>query len=221
MKLFRLRDLSPTMIRFSALRRLGLGALLLTSLVTAASARVDQKFSTSATLSAEARAMRRKTHTTIRKVTGDIDPRVQLNTAVSAMMELTNDLYKFADRFKADPTPVNQFVAREAIEALILMLSPFAPHMCEELWQAFGHATGVVAAGWPAVDEGAAKEEAIEIPVQVNGKLVNVVKVPSESDDATIQGAALADEKVNARTAGRTVAKVIVVKGKLVNIVVK
>ena len=139
-----------------------------------------------ATLSAEARAMRRKTHGTIRKVTGDIDPRVQLNTAVSAMMELTNELYKFADRLKAEPTPQHQFVAREAVEALILMLSPFAPHMCEELWQMFGHVDGVVAAGWPSVDEHAAKEEEVEIPVQVNGKKRAVVTVAADASDDEI-----------------------------------
>ncbi len=165
--------------------------------------------------------MRRKTHATIRKVTGDIDPRVQLNTAVSAMMELTNDLYKFADRLKAEPTPQHQFVAREAVEALILMLSPFAPHMCEELWHDFGHAGGVVAAGWPKVDEDAAKEEAIEIPVQVNGKVRGRVTVPADATEDAIKAAALAVPSVAPHLDGKEIVKVIVAGGKLVSVVVK
>jgi leucyl-tRNA synthetase len=169
----------------------------------------------------DARAMRRKTHTTIRKVTSDIDPRVQLNTAVSAMMELTNELYKFADRVKADASPENEFVASEAVEALVLMLSPFAPHMCEELWQLLGHADGVVAAGWPAVDEDAAKEEAIEIPVQVNGKLRGRVTVPAGATDEEIKQAALSVPSVEPHRAGKQIVKVIVAGGKLVSIVVK
>ena len=174
-----------------------------------------------ASLSADGRAMRRKTHATIRKVTGDIDPRVQLNTAVSAMMELTNELYKFADRFKAEPTPQHQFVAREAVEALILMLSPFAPHMCEEMWLQLGHTDGVVAAGWPAVDEDAAKEEAIEIPVQVNGKVRGRVTVAADASEDEIKQAALAVGSVLPHLEGKTIVKVIVAGGKLVSVVVK
>jgi leucyl-tRNA synthetase len=91
-------------------------------------------------LAAEERAIRRKTHDTIRRVTADIEQRQQLNTAVSSMMELVNELYAFGDADSTRPQPVA--VVREAIEALVRMLSPFAPHMCEELWEMLGHAEG-------------------------------------------------------------------------------
>jgi leucyl-tRNA synthetase len=169
--------------------------------------------------SPEARAMRRKTHQTIQKVTADIDPRVQLNTAVSALMELTNDLYKFVDRVKDGPSVPDAGVAREAAEALILMLSPFAPHMSEELWVRFGHADGVVSAGWPDADPAVAKEDEIEIPVQVNGKVRGRVTVAAGAPEAEIREAALA--AVASHIAGKEVVKVIVAGGKLVSVVVK
>ena len=163
--------------------------------------------------------MRRKTHQTIRKVTLDVDPRVQLNTAVSALMELTNDLYKFSDRLKGTPEPADVWAAREAVEALILMLSPFSPHMCEELWQMFGHNDGLVPAGWPEADDAAAKEEAIEIPVQVNGKVRGRVTVDVGASEDVIKAAAL--EAVASHIAGKEIVKVIVAGGKLVSVVVK
>ena len=110
------------------------------------------------------RALRRKTHVTIRRVTQDIDPRMHLNTAISALMEMVNELYAFAERRgirserprrrAAAPSierPETAAVLREAVESLVLMLSPFAPHMAEELWERLGHSGGVVAAGWPAL----------------------------------------------------------------------
>ena len=173
----------------------------------------------------EARAMRRKTHQTIRKVTVDVDPRVQLNTAVSSLMELTNDLYKFSERLKNSPTASDVWVAREAVEALILMLSPFSPHMCEELWQMCGHDEndgGVVSAGWPEADEAAAREESIEIPVQVNGKLRGRITVEAGASEETIKGAALRSPQVEPHIAGKEIVKVIVAAGgKLVSVVVK
>ncbi len=170
----------------------------------------------------EARAMRRKTHQTIRKVTLDVDPRVQLNTAVSALMELTNELYKFSDRLKSSPSDTDVWVAREAAEALILMLSPFAPHMCEELWLMFGHDGGVVSAGWPESDDAAAREEAIEIPVQVNGKLRAKLTVPADYTEEQIKVAALDFQPLVSFIAGREIVKVIVAGGgKLVSVVVK
>ena len=130
------------------------------------------------------RAMRRVTHQTIDRVTRDIDPRMHLNTAVSAVMELVNELYAFCraarraahraatmSRRPSIVRPETAAVLREAIEALVLLLSPFTPHLSEELWERLGHADGIVAAGWPVFDAAAALEDAIEIPVQVNGKL--------------------------------------------------
>ena len=134
------------------------------------------------------RALRRKTHETIRRVTLDLDPRVHLNTAVSALMELVNELYAFCStaascvphRTRADDDeagrqvdrPGTVAVLKEAIEALVLMLSPFAPHMAEELWETLGHAGGIVAAGWPQYRGGGrARPRKISVPVQVNGKV--------------------------------------------------
>jgi leucyl-tRNA synthetase len=179
------------------------------------------------------RAMRRRTHGTIRRVTQDLDPRVHLNTAVAALMELVNDLYAYAELRGVRPLaledeprasvdrPETAAVLREAVEALVLMLSPFTPHMCEELWEQLGHADGVVAAGWPASDDEAAREESVEIPVQVNGKVRCRVTVPADAGEGDIEAAALSAPALAPYLAGRTVVKVIVAKGRLVSVVVK
>ena len=171
-----------------------------------------------ASLSAAERALRRKTHDTIRRVTQDIDVRQQMNTAVSAMMELVNELYAFTE--KGGRSAQAPKVAREAIESLIVMLSPFAPHTMEELWEMYGHSGGLIAASWPAFDAEVAKAEELEIPVQVNGKLRGVVRVPPGIADAELEKVALADANVQAHIAGKTVKKVVIVKGRLVSIVV-
>ena len=100
------------------------------------------------------------------------------------------------------------------------MLSPFAPHMAEELWQMYGHADGLGATRWPTFDAEVAKAEELEIPVQVNGKLRSVVRVPPSIDDAELQKIALADTNVQTHIAGKTPKKVVIVKGKLVSVVV-
>ncbi len=179
------------------------------------------------------RALRRKTHETIKRVTIDLDPRVHLNTAVSAMMELVNELYAFCSTSRCVPVggdeadkvgevdrPGTIAVLKEAIEALVRMLSPFAPHMCEELWEALGHPGGVVAAGWPAYDEAVAKASQIVVPVQVNGKVRGRVTVAADASEDALREAALADPQVQAHIAGKTVKKVVVAKGKLVSVVV-
>src|SRR6185436_7694870 len=117
--------------------------------------------------------------------------------------------------------PATRAVLAESIEALVLMLSPFAPHMAEELWELLGHADGVVAAGWPAFDPAVAAEEAIVVPVQVNGKVRGRVSVPAGADDATLEAAALAEASVRAHLDGKTIVKVVVAKGRLVSIVVR
>ena len=171
-----------------------------------------------AALTAAERGLRRKTHDTIRRVTQDIDVRQQMNTAVSAMMELVNELYAFTD--KGERSAQAAKVAREAIEALIVMLSPFAPHTMEELWQMYGHAGGLATAAWPAFDAEVAKAEELEIPVQVNGKLRGRVTVAPDIADKDLEALALADPHVQAHTAGKTVKKVVIAKGRLVSIVV-
>jgi leucyl-tRNA synthetase len=176
------------------------------------------------------RALRRKTHQTIERVSVDLYPRAHLNTGIAALMELVNELYAFTDKIGltkqgrlsgADVAPATRAVLAEAVEALVLMLSPFAPHMAEELWELLGHPEGVVAAGWPAADAAVAAEEAIVVPVQVNGKLRGRVSVPAGADEAALEAAALAEPNVQAHTAGKTIVKVVVAKGRLVSIVVK
>ena len=192
-----------------------------------------------AEFSAPERALRRKTHQTIAKLTDDLYPRVHLNTAISGLMELVNELYAFGDTtglFKPgrravaeqESEPVVPDVStstlaagREAVEALVRLISPFAPHMAEELWELLGHADGIVAAGWPESDPAVAAEEAVEMPVQVNGKIRGRVTVPAGSSDDVVQAAALADANVKAHTDGKTIVKVIVAAGRLVSVVVK
>jgi len=181
------------------------------------------------------RALRRKTHDTIRRVTLDIDPRVHLNTAVSALMELVNELYLFAEqqtemgapsrRAESEAAPAAErpqtvAVMAEAIRSLVLMLSPFTPHMAEELWEQLGHTGGIVFAPWPECDQEAARADEVVIPVQVNGKLRGRITVPADSPEDSIREAAIADPAVAAHLQGKTVRKVIVAKGKLVSIVV-
>jgi leucyl-tRNA synthetase len=179
------------------------------------------------------RALRRKTHETIRRVTLDLDPRVHLNTAVSGMMELVNELYAFCSSSRCVPVgeqpervgaverPATIAVLKEAIEALVRMISPFAPHMSEELWEALGHADSIVAAGWPEYDEAVAKADEVVVPVQVNGKLRGRLTVPAGTIEEKLREMALADPQVRPHIDGKDVKKVVVVSGgKLVSIVV-
>ena len=181
------------------------------------------------------RALRRKTHETIKRVTLDLDPRVHLNTAVSALMELVNELYGFCSRtecLRVGASPDDQAtigaverpgtvaVLKEAIEALVLMLSPFTPHMAEELWERLGHGSGIVAAGWPPFDETVAKAEEIVVPVQINGKVRTRLTVPADTPEERLRELALADPVVRKHTEGKTVRKVVVAGGRLVSIVV-
>ena len=181
------------------------------------------------------RALRRKTHETIRRVTIDLDPRVHLNTAVSGLMELVNGLYAFCSRTgclrvgrDSEETvglierPATVAVLKEAIEGLVRMLSPFTPHMAEELWERLGHPGSVAEAGWPDFEESVAKAEEIVVPVQVNGKLRARLTVPANTSDDQLREAALSDPQVAKHLKGKTVGKVVVAGGqaRLVSIVV-
>jgi leucyl-tRNA synthetase len=180
------------------------------------------------------RALRRKTHETIRRVTLDLDPRVHLNTAVSSLMEIVNELYVFCARpgcllvgrevqrpemVGTAARPETLAVLKEALEALILMLSPFAPHMAEELWERLEHAGGVVAAGWPEYDEAVARPEQIVVPVQVNGKVRGRLTVPADIPEDQLRERALADPHVAKYLEGQTIKKVVIVNGRLVSVV--
>lgn len=178
------------------------------------------------------RALRRKTHESIRRVSTDLDPRVHLNTAVSALMELVNDLYGFCEQqglaphATAEAYPADQVsgdtagVLAEAVDALVLMLSPFAPHLCEELWENLGRTGGLTTAAWPSFDPEVARADEIVVPVQVNGKLRARLTVATDVSDDDLRTAALAEPAVRSHTESKTIARVVVVRRKLVNIVV-
>ncbi len=161
------------------------------------------------------RDIRRQVHETLRKVTDDMGRRQTFNTAIAANMELLNALAKFDD-----VSEQGRAVRQEALELVVLMLAPMVPHICQELWSALGHAEAVVGAGWPAVDESALVKESIELVVQVNGKLRSRITVPVTADKAAVESAALADPAVQRYLEGQPLRKVIVVPGKLVNLVV-
>jgi leucyl-tRNA synthetase len=179
------------------------------------------------------RALRQKTHATIGRVTRDIDPRMHLNTAVSALMELVNEIYAFTEPRGLRPVgredeppaviarPETAAVLREACEALVLLLSPFTPHLAEELWEGLGHTNGVVATGWPAYDEAAARQDLVEVPVQVNGKVRARIQISQDASEAEMEAAALAADPVAPHLENAEIVKVVVAKGRLVNIVVR
>ena len=161
----------------------------------------------------------RKLHQTIAKITLDFEGRWHFNTCVAAIMELVNDLQAADAQLAAGE--VSAPVMNELLRSLVLLLAPLAPYLAAELWEELGEEGAVLRAPWPVSDPELAREDELEIPVQVNGKLVTVVRVAADADAKAIEAAAVAEEKVQARTSGKTVVKVIVVPGKLVNLVVK
>jgi len=160
--------------------------------------------------------LRRQVHLTIKKCSDDIGRRFTFNTAIAAVMELLNALNKFEDSSEA-----GRAVVQEALEACVLLLAPMVPHISHALWKQLGYDDAVIDRPWPVVDESALSLDELQIIVQVNGKLRARVAVASEADKATLEQAALADENVQRFTEDKTVVKIIVVPGKLVNIVVK
>jgi leucyl-tRNA synthetase len=179
------------------------------------------------------RALRRKTHETVRRVTADIEDRMHLNTAVSSLMELVNELYGFSEGTahaapgRSRPAqgrtdrPETIAVIREAVDALVVMLSPFAPHTAEELWQMLGHAEGLTRTTWPAYDADVARAEEVVVPVQINGKVRARLTVPAGASEEELRALALADGTVRTHVAGKTIRKVVVAKGPLVSVVVQ
>jgi len=163
--------------------------------------------------------LRRKLHQTIAKITLEFEGRWHFNTCVAAIMELVNELQAADAQLAAGEIPAP--VIREILTSLVLLLAPFAPFLAAELWEELGGEGVLLRAPWPKSDPNLAKEDEIEIPIQINGKLVSVIRVAAGSDPKAIEAAALADDKVRARSAGKTVAKVIVVPGRAVNLVLK
>ncbi|MCP3177654.1 leucine--tRNA ligase [Desulfuromonas sp. KJ2020] len=161
-----------------------------------------------------ARNLRRATHRTIKKVTEDIDGRFHFNTAIAAVMELVNALYGFEEKAKY-PGAV-----REAIEAVLRLLSPFVPHITEELWSLIGHRDRLSEAGWPQVDAEALVEDEKLIVVQVNGKVRGKITVAVDAGEEAIKAAAIEEENVARFIEGKTIRKIVVVPGRLVSVVV-
>jgi leucyl-tRNA synthetase len=170
-------------------------------------------------LSPAARAVQRKLHQTIKRVSDDFQGRWHFNTCISAIMELVNTLYASEQAIASNAVPVP--LLAEVERSLVLLLAPFAPYLAHELWEMLGEKGNLLKTAWPKYDPELAKEEEIEIPVQVNGKLRSRVTVPADSDEAFVLERALADEKVKTAIAGRQVIKKIYVAGKMVNLVVK
>jgi leucyl-tRNA synthetase len=161
------------------------------------------------------RALRRSVHATLAKVSDDIGRRYTFNTAIAANMELMNELQRFAD-----DSEQGRAVLQEALEAVVLMLSPIVPHITHELWHALGHAEAVVNCAWPAVDAASLVQDTIALVVQVNGKVRGRVNVAADADRDAVQASVMKEDNVQKHIGDKPVKKFIVVPGKLVNIVV-
>jgi leucyl-tRNA synthetase len=172
-------------------------------------------------LSPAARAIQRKLHQTIKRITDDFGGRWHFNTSIAAIMELLNELYAYEEALQKSEQRAPPALMADVQRDLVLMLAPFAPYLAHELWEMLGQRSELLRAPWPKFDPELAKEEEVEIAVQVNGKIKARITVPADADDETVRSFALADEKVKAAIEGKEVVKVLVVKGRLVNIVVK
>ena len=170
----------------------------------------------------EARKLRQKTHQTIKRITENFESG-QFNTPVAALMELSNAL----GDFKVEPENADKadlIAVSEAVKSLILMLTPYAPHISEELWEVLsGSSEGILASGarFPVSDENLAKADEIEIPIQINGKLRSRILASPETSQKDLEALALADAKIRELTDGKQIVKIIVVPNRLVNVVVK
>jgi leucyl-tRNA synthetase len=170
-----------------------------------------------AELSPEARAIQRKLHQTIKRVSHDFQGRWHFNTCIAAIMELLNAVYGVEESKTTIPVSLIAEVQRN----IVLLLAPMAPYLAHELWEMIGEKGNLLKAPWPKFDAALAAEDEIEIPVQVNGKLRGLVVVPATASDDDVKQTALADDKVRATIAGKQIVKVIVVPKKLVNIVIR
>ncbi len=175
-------------------------------------------------LNAEQKALRLKTHSTLQKVDDDYGRRQTFNTAVAAVMELVNSITRFQDQNACsgadEQARINHSVVNEALNAVVLMLSPVVPHICHALWLHLGHDTPVIDTPWPAVDEAALAQDSMQLVVQVNGKLRARIEADKSVSRDALEAMALENDNVRKFTDGKTVRKVIVVPEKLINIVV-
>ncbi|MCG2813382.1 MAG: leucine--tRNA ligase, partial [Thermodesulfovibrionales bacterium] len=157
----------------------------------------------------------RKTHQTIKRVTNDIEREYHFNTAIAALMELVNDLSSFEPKTQDDWKAF-----RFSIETLLLLLSPFSPHISEELWESMGNKKNILEQKWPSWDENIAKEEEIELVIQINGKVKAKIMIPAGLSDDEVRKKALNEPKTQEIIGKKALKKVFIVKGKLVNIVI-
>lgn len=167
-------------------------------------------------LDSAGKEMRRHTHLAIQRVTMDVGTRYNFNTAISTIMEWVNALYLY----KEQPT-ANALVGKEAVEGILILLAPFAPHITEELWQEIGHTDSIHEQPWPNVDEAALVQDEVTVVLQVNGKVRDRIQVPAEISAAELEKIVVSQPKVLEWTEGKTIVKVITVPGKLVNLVVR
>ena len=158
--------------------------------------------------SGETPAITKNIHKTLKKVSEDIE-NMKFNTAIAAMMTLVNDIYECGS------------LTKDELGVIVRMLCPFAPHICEEIWEMLGNKELCSLAQWPEYDASKTVDDMVELAVQVNGKVRGVISVPAGADKETLLAAAKADEKVASAIEGKTVVKEIVVPGKIVNIVVR
>jgi leucyl-tRNA synthetase len=172
-------------------------------------------------LNTQQKNLRRKVHETIRKVSDDIGRRYTFNTAIAAVMELINEIAKYNSGDDNDgASDQTKAVMKEAVESIVLLLSPIVPHITQQLWQDMGHTELVAEAVWPVCDETALARDEVELVVQVNGKLRSKILAPVNADNAAVEALVMQDEKIINNIEGKTVRKVIVVPGRLVNLVV-
>jgi leucyl-tRNA synthetase len=170
-------------------------------------------------LSPKARAIQRKLHQTIKRVYDDFQGRWHFNTSVAAIMEFVNELYGAEEEIAAGK--FSPEVLADAQRKLVMLLAPFAPYLAAELWEKLGEKDNLLRHPWPEFDPALAKEEEITYAVQINGKVRGHVTVPADTTKEFVIERVLSDEKIKSAIEGKHVVKVIVVLGKLVNIVVK
>jgi len=166
-----------------------------------------------------ARQLDRKLHQTIRKITSDFDGRWHFNTSIAAIMELVNALYAADEQITSGAIPAEQVAS--TLRTIVLLTAPFAPYVAAELWEALGYKSVLLREPWPKFDPELAKEEELEIPVQINGKIRSHIVIAIGTADEKVRELALADEKIKAAIEGKQIVRVIIVPNKLVNIVVR
>jgi leucyl-tRNA synthetase len=177
----------------------------------------------------DAKHLRRQTHTFIDKATSEFNGRLAFNTVIARGMELVNDARAFVQKQAlagpcsgaADPTLGSRRALQEALSTLSVVLSPFAPHTAEETWAAMGGAGSVFEQAWPKADPEAMQLDEIELPVQVNGKVRGTIRLPSHADKQTMEKLALENENVKRFVEGKAIHKLIVVPGRIINVVAK